>query len=367
MAGELFIGLMSGTSVDGVDAALVEFQSSSELRVIETDFTSFDQGLRADINAIAQRSNDITRCEDSSLHDALAGIYARASRALLAKANISGSIISGIANHGQTIRHEPNASPPFSLQLGNPQLIANLSGIPCYARFRQADLSVGGQGAPLMPAFHSAVLGADKGSIVLNIGGIANITHLSDTVIGFDTGPGNTLMDQWIHKVSGQEFDRDGEWAASGTIIDALLTRCLSDEYFSLPAPKSTGPDYFNLSWLGDCLNYPAQDVQATLMALTVESIATAIRAQTSDSQAAIFVCGGGAANTTLMNHLQEALPSFNLCTTDQLGVPSDWVEAVGFAWLGYCCAHNIPSNLPSVTGAREAVVLGEKYLPQTP
>lgn len=364
-AGELFIGLMSGTSVDGVDAALVEFQSPTQLRVIETQFTRFGEELRAEINSLAQNNSGLTQCEDSSLHNSLATIYAKASLDLLLKAGVAPDAITGIANHGQTVRHEPNAKPAFSLQLGNAQMIANLTGIPCYAQFRQADLAAGGQGAPLMPAFHSALFNGAKDSLVLNIGGIANITQLGSVVVGFDTGPGNTLLDQWIHSVHGKSYDHDGQWAISGEVVSELLEHTLADPYFARTPPKSTGPDYFNLAWLGDVTEFKTQDVQATLLALTVTSIADAIKGLAGQNSN-IFVCGGGAANTAMMHRLEQALPSYVIRKTDELGVPSDWVEAVGFAWLGFCQKHGIVSNLPSVTGASTSVVLGDVFTPQT-
>jgi anhydro-N-acetylmuramic acid kinase len=361
--GELFIGLMSGTSVDGIDAALVEFESSKQLTVLATHFTPFDADLRAEINSLAHANSALLRCADSPLHDQLAQHYAAASLALIEQSGVSTSEITGIANHGQTVRHEPNASPPFSLQLGNPQIIANLTGVTTYAQFRQADLEVGGQGAPLMPAFHSAIFGNSKNNFILNIGGIANLSQLGETVLGFDTGPGNTLMDQWILKVRGERYDKNGDWARSGKVIPELLAHLLNDPYFSLAAPKSTGPDYFNLSWLGAMDKHRPEDVQATLLALTVDSIAQQLKRLSSEGDK-VFVCGGGADNQALLAGLVAALPSCNIDRTDVLGVPSDWVEAAGFAWLGYCCAHQIESNIPSVTGAGQSVVLGEVFCP---
>ncbi|MFT5573596.1 MAG: anhydro-N-acetylmuramic acid kinase [Cryomorphaceae bacterium] len=362
-AGELFIGLMSGTSVDGIDAALVEFKSSTELSVLATLFTPFDDALRREINSLAQSNSALLHRADSSLHDRLAQNYAAASLALVEQAGVSTSQLSGIANHGQTVRHEPNASPAFSLQLGNPQIIANLTGVTTYGQFRQADLAAGGQGAPLMPAFHSAVFGGNENNFILNIGGIANLSQLGEKVLGFDTGPGNTLMDQWILKVRGERYDKDGEWARSGKVIPELLTQLLSEPYFSFAAPKSTGPDYFNLAWLGPMNMHRPQDVQATLLALTVDSIAQQIKLLSCAGDK-IYVCGGGTHNQALMLRLTKALPGCSVDRTDALGVPSDWVEAAGFAWLGYCCAHRIESNIPSVTGADESVVLGEVFSP---
>ncbi len=360
-ASKIILGMMSGTSVDGIDAALVHFESESELTVLKTAFTPFDVELREEINAIAH-NNEIRRCDESWLHQHLAKLYADAALALLEQANVDPTDINAIANHGQTVRHEPNAEPAFSLQLGDPQIIADQTNILTIGNFRQADLAAGGQGAPLMPAFHASVFGGDH-RYLLNIGGVANITLLGDTVIGFDTGPGNTLMDQWIYKHLGENYDADGCWAAEGSVQTELLNRLLSDPYFSAPFPKSTGPDYFNLGWLGDISQYTPADVQATLLALTVQSIVGEIR-QLGNVPGEVFVCGGGAHNNGLMAQLAQALPNYQIKPTDELGIPPDWVEAVGFAWLGYCKLKELPSNLPSVTGAETLVVLGETFFP---
>jgi len=364
MTTKLVIGMMSGTSVDGIDAALVKLQSESELEVVTTDFTPFNPELRNQINQLAH-AQELQRCEDTRLHEDLAHLYSRACKGLMHKAGVEPKDINAIANHGQTVRHEPNANPPFSLQLGNPQTIADLTGVLTIGNFRQGDLSVGGQGAPLMPAFHAKVLGGEN-RYLLNIGGVANLTQLGDTVIGFDTGPGNTLLDQWIYKHQRKAYDADGQWASSGQVIPELLNQLLNDPYFSLAFPKSTGPDYFNLSWLNTITEVSAlkpEDVQATLLELTVQSIVGEMR-QLGNVPGEVFVCGGGARNARMMKRLSLALPHHTLRKTDDLGIPADWVEAVGFAWLGYCRLCNLPSNLPSVTGATETVVLGDVFFP---
>ncbi len=363
MKEKLIIGMMSGTSVDGIDAALVRFCSDTDLELLETHFHPFDSHLREQINRVAL-AGDLNRCEDSDLHESLATHYAQAAQTLVHKTEFEISDINAIANHGQTVRHEPNATPAFSLQLGNAQTIADATGCITIGNFRQADLAAGGQGAPLMPAFHSAIFGG-KNRFLINIGGIANISQLDDTVIGFDTGPGNTLLDQWANKHQGTAYDAGGEWAASGTVIDALLLRLLSDPYFSTAFPKSTGTDYFNLDWLGDVSAYSPKDVQATLLALTVETIAGEMK-QLGSLEGEVFICGGGARNTQLIKSLKAALPNHTISTTDELGIPADWVEAVGFAWLGYCRLNNIDSNLPSVTGAKQSLSLGEVFFPET-
>lgn len=365
---ELFIGLMSGTSVDGIDAALVAFESSSSLRVVDTEFTPFPAALRAEINNAALNNAALFKNEDSPLHTKLADYYADASLSLIKKAGISKNKIRAIANHGQTVRHEPNAERPFSLQLGDGQRIANITDIQAITQFRQADIALGGQGAPLMPAFHNAVFGSSHDTFVLNLGGIANISQLSTEIIGFDTGPGNCLLDQWIEKHQGERFDKNGAWAKSGMVIDEVLSLLMQDSYLHQSHPKSTGTDHYNLDWLEATVTnleqYSPSDIQATLLTFTVKTISHALQ-QLEAMSGRLFVCGGGAQNQALMSELKAILPDYSVAQTDDLGVPCDWVEAVGFAWLGYCFEHGIPSNLPSVTGASRKVVLGESFMPQ--
>lgn len=369
--------MMSGTSLDGVDAALVQFNSTSELTVCDTFFIPYPASLKANIAKLSQSNEPLVNNELASIETILDELYSSCALKLITQAGISPNSIIAIANHGQTIRHSPDSDPPFSLQLGNGQQIANLTGIKTICRFRQADLAAGGQGAPLMPAFHQALFtnssasdnqDSNDKSALINIGGIANITLLSNDVLGYDTGPGNTLMNQWIAKHKGVAFDKNGDWAKSGRTIPLLLQTLISDPYFSTTAPKSTGTEYFNLEWLramsdasGIILNnYPANDVQATLLQLTSNSIAAELQAYNCTS---VYVCGGGAQNKYLMQVLSEALNQ-PVAKTDAIGIPADWVEAVGFAWLGYCHLQRHASNLPSVTGAKQKVVLGESYLP---
>lgn len=364
---ELIVGMISGTSADGVDAALVAFDSASSVKVIETEYTPYSDSIRQRINELAHNPQRIQQCADTPLDNELAELYANASLSLITKAGLSPDNIACVASHGQTVRHEPNAVPPFSLQLGAPQLIANHTRLTVIGNFRQADLAANGQGAPLMPAFHAAIFenqGSTHPQYVLNLGGIANVTQLSNPVIGWDTGPASTLMDQWILKCLDQRYDHSGDWAAGGQLIDDLLEHWLSDPYFSAPAPKSTGPDYFNLKWMGDVSAYSPQDVQATLMALSVQSIANEI-SKLDQPNGTIYVCGGGAHNTQLIHKLRNALPNHQIDTTDTLGIPVDWVEAAGFAWLGYCYLHGHESNLPGVTGAKKSLVLGERFDPR--
>lgn len=371
-AGELIIGLMSGTSVDGIDASLVDFRSRRQLKVLNTLFVPFNDELKSRINALAQSKSGLDLSEVNLIDAELATHYAHASQQLIKQSGKVSSDITAIANHGQTVRHEPGATPPYSVQLGRTQKIADLTGITAIGQFRQADLALGGQGAPLMPAFHLDILAQeDPNALILNIGGIANLTRLSNAAdkpeaLGFDTGPGNTLLDQWINKCHGKSYDDDGKWAASGTVIDALLNELLKDPYFCAAFPKSTGPDHFNLSWLAQLagnLDYSEQDIQATLLQLTIETISNAVN-QLGSTHSNLYVCGGGAHNACMMSALAEALPNLSVQAIDVLGIPADWVESVGFAWLGYCHLHGFPSNLPSVTGASHAVVLGESYQP---
>jgi len=364
---------MSGTSADGIDAVLAQFESPTQIRVIDKLFTEFSDELRDQINNTAYEQT-LTQCSDSVLHGQLANNYAQACLALIEKSGVNKSDIHAVANHGQTVRHEPSANPPFSLQLGNPQLIADLTGLLTVANFRQADIAAGGQGAPLMPAFHSAIFGESKDHdsprFLLNIGGIANLTYLGEPVIGFDTGPGNTLLDQWIYQHKGMTYDRDGSWAATGTTNQSLLEAMIRDPYFNKPFPKSTGPDYFNLAWLNKHLEgldhkLPNQDVQATLLELTALSITNELK-QLGNLGGDIYVCGGGAHNQQLISRLKQMLGQYRVYLSDDLGIPADWVEAAGFAWLGYCRLLELVSNLPSVTGASESLVLGEVFFPNT-
>lgn len=365
---ELYVGLMSGSSVDGIDAALVAFESAEKLRVIETAFTPFPADIRAEITNTALNNSDLFKNQDSALHQQLATHYAQASLRLIDKAAVSKKNVCAIANHGQTVRHAPNDPEPFSLQLGDGQLIANQTGLKVITQFRQTDIEVGGQGAPLMPAFHARMFKQEPNNFILNLGGIANISRLSEPVIGFDTGPSNTLMDQWVEHHLGLQYDADGQWAKSGKVVASVLERLLTTPYLHAAYPKSTGTDYFNLSWLNKCITdlvtYRPEDIQATLLTFTVKSIKLALQ-QLDAHQGKLYVCGGGANNTHMMRQLAQELTGYQVEKTDAVGVPSDWVEAVGFAWLGYCKRHGIPSNLPSVTGASKPVVLGKTYTPQ--
>ena len=362
---ELYIGLMSGTSLDGIDAGLVDF-SNNAIRLIEFHYLAFSYELRLRIQQVSQADQPILLKEYGALDAELGCLFAESTLNLLQKAQIPASAIQAVGSHGQTVYHAPETPFGFSLQIGDPNRIAQITGITTIADFRRRDIAVGGQGAPLVPAFHQAVF-ADKrvARTVLNIGGIANITLLEgNQVIGFDTGPGNTLMDFWIQTHCNQAYDANGNWAASGTVDANLLTALKNDAYFQLPPPKSTGKEYFSAAWLKQKLaNFPGiavADVQATLCQLTADSIADAIKRHAPKNQQNL-VCGGGAHNRKLLNLLQENLGTEVLSTKD-FGIDPDHVEACAFAWLARQTVKNLPGNLSSVTGAVNPVVLGGIY-----
>jgi anhydro-N-acetylmuramic acid kinase len=298
-------------------------------------------------------------------------LFAQAAIALLQHADVSPDKVSAIGSHGQTIRHEPRAPFPYSLQIGNPNVIAEITGITTVADFRRYDIAAGGEGAPLVPAFHNEVFRSpDHDRVVVNIGGIANITLLpgdrNSPVLGFDTGPGNVLMDGWCERHLGAVFDNDGQWCASGNIHAGLLDALSTHSYFDLEPPKSTGREDFNLQWLDTILRETAlspapQDVQATLCELTAWSISKAIHTYASRARE-VLVCGGGAHNRILMQSLKVHLQDIALHSTEQFGIPPDWVESAAFAWIAKQTLSGRPGNLPSVTGAKYSVVLGGIY-----
>ena len=363
---DLYIGLMSGTSLDGVDAALCHIQSTSKLTVIDSSFTPYPKPIKQDLLALVFSKGEPNKKKLQTTHQQLGRFYADCANTLIKQSKTNKNDIAAIANHGQTIRHEPNASSPHSLQIGCPKEIAKLTGCNVIYDFRSADLKAGGQGAPLMPAFHNAIFKQYAPAAVINIGGIANITVIDKhkETIGFDTGPGNTLMDNWILKHKNEPYDADGDWAKSGKLIKSVLAKLLTDEYFSLTPPKSTGPDYFNLDWLQkqipDLKKYKTKDIQATLLALTSYSITHEVSQHIEKGK--VYLCGGGTQNKALVESIATLLPKHTIHSTDDLGISSDWLESIGFAWLGYCYLKNIPSNLTSVTGAKNNVVLGEMY-----
>lgn len=365
----LFVGVLSGTSVNGIDAALVEFAPPP--RLVATHTLDYPAEVRRELLALAvPGENEIDRLGRA---DVTAGrLFARAVKELLAKAGRRSAEIRAIGSHGQTIRHRPHMRPAFTLQIGDPNVIAAETGIAVAADFRRKDMALGGQGAPLVPAFHAAVFrqpGRER--VVVNIGGIANITILSGdsgTVRGFDTGPGNTLMDAWCREQRGEPMDRDGAWAASGRVNARLLAALRADDYFTRPPPKSTGPEHFSPEWLRRHVaavdGISPADVQATLLALTAGTIVDGIRKAAPRTQE-VFVCGGGAHNGTLMRALAENLRGAKVAKTDELGVDADWVEAMAFAWLARQRVNVGAGNLPATTGASRPAVLGGLWLPE--
>ena len=358
----LFIGIMSGTSLDGIDVALCTFEDAS-CQLISTQFMPYPADVKVALLALHMPSEN--ELETSILlGNQLARLYAEAVNKLLTAAQITAKDITAIGCHGQTIRHRPELR--FTLQIGNAALLAELTGISVVNDFRSRDIAAGGQGAPLVPAFHQAIFGnPHKNRAIVNIGGIANITYLSTNapVLGFDSGPGNMLIDSWIKRHLNQDYDADGVWAATGVVLDSLLFNMLAESYFALPPPKSTGRDLFNDDWIKQHLLYPhlrPQDVARTLTALTVQSIYDALKKCGDVDE--VYICGGGAHNNCLTTSLQALLGNVPVHTTKTLGIDVDWVEAVAFAWLAKQTIENKPSNLPAVTGAKGLRVLGAIY-----
>lgn len=354
--------------MDAVDTALVDIEAGS-LDLVEYEQFPLPEEIRTGVRKLSGSSSmDAVTCMDAELGH----LFADAVLAIIKQAGIPKESIRAIGSHGQTILHLPQASPPRTLQIGDANTIAHRTGITTVTDFRRLDLAAGGQGAPLAPALHAQYFrsgSADR--IILNIGGIANITLLPSSrqqqLLGFDTGPGNGLMDDWNRRHNSTSMDKDGEWAASGMVNQSLLEGLLSDPYFSQTAPKSTGRDYFNLEWLDVKLNKSAPavsavDVQATLVLLTARNIADAIK-QYAPSTREIYVCGGGIHNPVLMKTLESCVPEgIIIASTESLGIHPDAVEAVTFAWLAHCRMEGIPGNLPSVTGAERPVILGAIY-----
>lgn len=367
----LYIGLMSGTSADAIDAALVDFSCDQP-----TLLAHYSLELKRDVRAIIHQlahpgDNEIDRM--GAMDHQLGELFATAVKELLAQSNFDSTQIAAIGSHGQTIRHRPPKlnEYPFSLQIGDPNIIAQRTGITTIADFRRRDMAAGGQGAPLVPAFHAAFFQTSaRPRAIVNIGGIANITWLPNRgqPLGFDTGPGNVLLDAWINKYKGESYDKDGAWAGSGQLNATLLERLFKHPFFHQKPPKSTGPEVFNLDWLGKELaslddELAPEDVQATLLVLTAQSIAAAVQGLEDGPKAEIYLCGGGAYNMALRIALQTLLPDHQLSDTSDLGIAPEWVEATAFAWLAHQTHNRLSGNLPAVTGATEALVLGGIYL----
>ena len=362
---QLYLGLMSGTSIDGVDVALVDF-SGSHPKLLDCKTFDFPSSLSDELHQLtAPSENEIELLGHADR--AVAEVFARASLQLLEDNHVLPDQIIAIGSHGQTIRHMPLGQHNFSLQIGDPNTLAVLTGIDVIADFRRKDIALGGQGAPLVPAFHKAVFTSPINSrVVINIGGIANMTYLpkceADDIIGYDTGPGNTLLDVWCKLHTGQNYDEKGQWAAQRSADPELFKLLCNHPFFSLPAPKSTGREQFNLPWLQQNLNcitrhIDPQVVQATLVMLTVDTITKQVL-QFEDVQQ-VYICGGGARNEFLVEALKSQLHKCELFTTDELGVEADAVEAMAFAWLAYAHMNNIQGSVASVTGALKGAVLG--------
>lgn len=366
---ELYIGLMSGTSLDGIDAVLVDFSNGTP-QLLSSHNEPLPEDLRNTLLALNRSvSGEIARMAQADVE--LGKLFAQAVNELLALHNIDKSEIKAIGSHGQTIRHNPDADSPYTLQIGDPNTIAEFTGITTVADFRRRDIAAGGQGAPLMPAFHAAHLRVnDVNRVIINIGGMANITLLpaspNRTVTGFDTGPGNVLMDGWYQRHQKGSYDKVGKWAASGKVDEAFLQRMQRDKFFKLAPPKSTGRDHFDMRWLDKLIKrhgkrLQRKHVQASLCELTAWSIATAINEHAADAHN-VIVCGGGVHNTALMFRLQALLDGRQVLSSEDFDIDPDYMEAIGFAWLAKQTLDGKPGNLPSVTGASHPVVLGGIY-----
>ena len=358
---ELYIGLMSGTSADGINAALVDFSQSAP-KLVASFYQEYTPELRQIIIGLCHPGQDeINRLGE--LDVTLGKAFAGAVKALLSDPAHANYSIRAIGSHGQTIRHHPIRQ--FTLQIGDPNIIAAETGVTTVADFRRRDIAHGGQGAPLVPAFHQHVFAnTEMNRVVVNIGGIANITLLptSGKVFGFDTGPGNTLLDAWTEKHLQLPYDKDGEWAAKGNVHPDILNNLLNDPFFKLPPPKSTGREYFNLSWLEKYLpkNISAVDVQATLVELTACSIIDTLSQHIASGE--ILICGGGVHNHFLMSRLTSLATNFSVASTEKCGVDPDCVEAMAFAWLAKQTLEKKPGNLTAVTGATKHAILGAVY-----
>lgn len=364
-----FLGLISGTSADGIDAALVHFDGDdahATPRLAYGRTYPWDPVLRARLVELGQRAATLTLDDVGELDVRIGRAFAQAANAAIEEAGIDRDLVGAIGSHGQTLRHRAHGEIPFTLQLGDPSTIAERCGVRVVADFRRRDVAAGGHGAPLVPAFHAATLhSASEDRAVLNLGGIANVTLLPATgeVRGFDTGPANGLMDAWCLRHAGNPFDADGAFAAQGRIDKALLARLLDEPWFALPPPKSTGRDQFHLGWVESKLRgdeAPA-DVQATLLALSVRTVADALQASQPGTQR-LIVCGGGVHNPVLMAALGEALAGIAVESSAAHGLDPDFVEAMAFAWLARQTLAGRPGNLPAVTGAAGARVLGAVY-----
>ena len=366
---ELFVGLISGTSVDGVDAVLAALDDDSA-RIVAAATTPFPPELLSRLRRIIETPQTTLR-ELGTLDHAVGSFFASCATSLLRSAGVDAAQVTAIGHHGQTIFHEPVGAERFTMQIGDPNIVAADTGILTVADFRRLDMAYGGQGAPLVPAFHAWRFGTtNEPRVVVNIGGIANITTIepSQPVLGFDTGPGNTLLDLWIRRTQNRAFDDAGRFAASGRVDEALLARMLTDPYFAAPPPKSTGRELFHMEWIDRYVaatDRAAADVQATLAELTAATIVDSIKSA-QPSCRRVIVCGGGAHNDDILARLRRR-SGVIVETTAEHGLSADWVEATAFAWLARARLRRRAGNVPSVTGARRDAVLGGVYWSAAP
>lgn len=364
----LYIGLMSGTSMDAVDAVLVDFNGDTP-RLVATHTHPLPADVTAAVQYLSHNPSPLRAIGE--LDVAIGRLFAESANTLVQNSGVAASCIAAIGSHGQTVYHQPTGPERHSIQLGDPNTIVERTGITTVADFRRRDMAAGGQGAPLAPAYHRHVFHSpEMNRVVLNIGGIANVTVLPRDprrpVLGFDTGPGNGLMDSWVRGQRRGNYDSAGDWARSGMIDPLLLDRMLADPYFALAPPKSTGREYFSEEWIGRVLEgaeqaAAPQDVQATLLALTAVTIGRSL-ADVLPAPAEVYVCGGGVHNTYLMERLRSHCPGHQVSTTEALGTDPDWVEAIAFAWLAMRTLAGEPGNITSVTGARHPAILGGIY-----
>ena len=361
---DYYVGIMSGTSLDGIDAVLTDLNSQPPL-LLNTFYQPYDKNLRSQILDLHQSGNNELHLA-AMLSNKLAHCYAKTVINLLNKHKVKSQSVTAIGCHGQTVRHCPQSEMSYSIQLGNASLLAELTGITVVADFRSRDIAAGGQGAPLVPAFHQLLFQDPEISrVIINIGGISNITNLASNtkIVGFDCGPGNILMDSWCQRHLGTTYDKNGTWAESGETIPALLEELMSFKFFSVPPPKSTGREVFNLTWLEKHLsgNESTEDVQATLLQLTSRAITDTILKWFPDTTE-VYLCGGGARNIALTSRIQISLPGKKVAPTDVLGINADWLEAFAFAWLAKQNIQGIPSSIPYVTNAKGERILGAVY-----
>ncbi len=361
----LYIGLMSGTSCDGIDAVLVDLQNRA--RVIHHLYQPFDHETQTQINHVITEKN-VSLTNIGSLDAKLGELYSKSVLKLLQQSQRQAQDIIAIGSHGQTICHQPDLPLAFSWQIGDPHRLAARTQITVIGDFRRRDIAWGGQGAPLAPAFHQFLFGHKAPCWLVNIGGMANASHIDNaniTTCGFDTGPGNTLLDLWCQLKLNKPYDNEGSWARQGTCHIPLLNNMLADPYFQKAPPKSTGREYFHKAWLEKQLaaftNIKAVDIQCTLVELTAHSIALGIKEQGYDS-CPVFICGGGAYNQYLCERLQTLFVNSPIKTTHDLGIDPQHIEAIGFAWLAKQCLNQNPANIPAVTGAAQSCLLGAIY-----